>query len=1697
MVVTSVSSPMDEVIHPARAAASGAVALLAAAGVQWRLVPFDREGWSAEIPGDTVETPFGPVTIKPEAVETPEVGVSLLGLLAPTLSAPSFVVREGDSVTFYRAVLGPDGGVRGYGAVQLVGEAVRVFVTEAAPEGVSTGFLPPNAGPGILTADPDDDGDAVFKALNIPLNIGVKRGSPVKSLIVTDSALAWHLLGGGGDFLKADHGAIPPDARWITVHPNGPGSKGQPVLVVPAGKDGAMRVIGGAGGKLNMLKLRGVKSPEHYKAEAAQRSAEKRKQRKDMIATDQKLGLHEAKQKARAALFEQTQKARRQFVQTVASALGWDQEALSLDTSDLTPDAAKKATRRHEAALLKRAREAVDLQRRALVADAERRKSAGLDTVPAKPGPDELGVEDLAPGRVPDKSGISVAFGKMAKDAGLTDETVDSIEAQVAAGQGVVPDPEAASDKAKIKAALEAEMAKLEQPVDLLASIVEAEKAVDLIKQMKALRSLEQQAAKARAEVDTATVEPKAYVLSTTEPTDAEIDKLVEEQVATRQAAAFLAGAEGAGSEEDLRNHVAAGAYNAVNALQQAVGGAALVDRAAVDVLGVAGAAQVLAGRLHAAYGADAANIAAGLAEYHVAEAPKQQAEALEHAKHLQDLAAGIELGEADGAHDLVTAAALNQKRLDYIGEARAVLGQALGEQEARASLIAALESPPRETLEVSLGRASVESAVQQLYALGLTKDEFTIDKAGGNTFARINSVGLDRLASPIDHENMARVQRNLAIMKGVEDEDDWLPAGFARRPDLGLDLKPGVAPRMAGPFDAEAPDLGASLRSYIGARTADGDPPADILADIQSASFFQKVGQERAAEYAKALDAAVPTKKEGGGLVRVEDLAPVFEQYADDHVESLGGTRSTLNRQKFEPDAISQEALHRALSKEPAGTLAYKPVGDLTLSERGQLRDWFFENVAKESPEEKELRQAHEKIAAAEPEKFAVDMFGENAPNPAWADWKVEHDEAAAKAANAKLDWPRYAKMLGGPVKAIETVQDLVRSRVSEHFAEAHNTLRPHKPLAIGSTVVRNNLRHLGAVDPAEREKRIAADRALIDKLRNRVGGKYAGGTVAEKIDAAHAHEAAFGQAQMGFFASDELGEGEDGPKALGAGERRTIGHAAESMIGKMMGAVGSQFEPGKPVKLFQPTMSGPDGVKRQRAIKLIAENKRVALGAGVGSGKTAMMLGGFSHLHEKGAVKKGIFVVPSIVQGQFGAEALRFLEPGKFKWHAKPGASYEERLESYKDPGNHFTVVTHQSFRDDLLRMATEAGKAGSPEEAVTLLESMKPADRKAWMKGVLEHHGVSPDYMAVDEGHGLLDREGKDDSRMSTAIGAVSAQSPYYVHASGDPVKNDASEAHSLLQKMDPDRYADREAFMRRYGGDTIASKEALQREMARHLYTFALKPDVDIDRQQVKVGVSDAQQGALDTLESHVSALRIAAMEGKSNVEAAKAVSPHLFEGVDEASHPSIAHKVAKSIGIIKQSAVRRILDNHPASAKLDAISKAAGERKGKQGVVFAHSLDAVEAIASRLEKEGHRVIRLTGADSSAEKDAKLRKYRPDAGDPEADIIVASDAGATGANMQSGSWLAQYDTPDTAMTHAQRNGRIARIGQTNDVELLDLVSDHPHEQRNRDRLSRKYGLRDMLTSPLDGIDDSGLAFYLKQSGAIQSAAQSAML
>lgn len=1515
-------------------------------------------------------------------------------------------------------------------------------------------------------------------------------------------------------FLKASK--IPEGARWITVHPNGPGTEGQPVLI-QENPDGSAHVIGGAGGKLNYLKLRRVRKESEYKKEAEERRRAKAEERKAQRERDKEAGVLESKRKAQEDLRIKRRQHEREFIETVARTMGWEPTQLNFPEHEYThlSDAARaKLAQKHHRDLLRRAHEAVELQRQQLVTDHAARMEAGIGEVPLEAkDPETISVQDLAP--LPETTGglgFAADYKGRAEKAGLTEEELKA-EAEKAkqAKREQMTDAQrkAAIQRGETAQMIKQELANVRAPAvpDAAKTLADAKKAVDLLKAHKKLKQIQRQVREASAEIQRSAAEPKAYVIEYTASPD-EDEKIAEDlsnDLRTMQTRAFLAEYRklaGPNPEETLGKHIGVGAYNSINSLALAVGGDALVDRSVVDVLGIAGAAQVLARRIHSDLPPeDVERIADGVQEFHLQHYMDTSAEALAQARELIAAAKEVELGEAANGADLQVAQELNARRRKAIGDAQKILGQSLGEMEANAALVVALKQGKKDSFQVSLGKTGVEQAIQQARALGLQRGDYTIEHVAGDTFLTVNAAGLDRLAKPIAREDVEQIKRNLAIINGAHDEDGWLPLGIAKRPDLAMDVKPGVAPRLAEPFQP-GDDLEQSLRDYIGGRAADGDAPGDIVADIQSADFFQKVGWNRAEEYRKALDAVAPLKGQDGKMQRAEALADRFNQYADAFVERRhGGARTPIHRQQFDVDDKAVDALHRALAETPEGTAAYKQLGELSPQDQRALREFFYRHVAKESPEAGQMRAELERHEQTEPERETTDMFGETTVNPEWTEWKQRRDALAAKVNSSALTWGKYVESMRGHEKAYEAVQDLIRSRIAKSFVEHHNRLKPDAPLKLGKTVIRNNLNHLDATDPAAREARQRRERELIDSLRERVQGRYAAGGVADKLDAAREQREALEQAQMGFFSTEQAdmfggGEG-DAPKEieLAGDERHTLGHIAERQIAGMMGVVGRNFKPGQPVRLWEPSMSGGKNAARQRLVKMVDANKRVVAAFGTGSGKTLLQMAAFTHAHAQGKAKRALFLVPSIVQGQFSGEALRYLEPGKYNWHIEPGASREERIAAYKNPDHHFCVMTHQSFRDDMIHLgAKHAGV--SEKEMADRLGAMSDDERKAWMGDLLKREGIQFDFLSTDESQYTLNRAGKENSGLANVVDALSHHTPYYLMASGDPVKNDASEVFDLLRKMDPGRYTDRAAFMRRYGADTLAARDALKREMARYVYPSRIDPDVRADRQESVVPLSEGQKQALADLDRHFANARLARMQGKVDVAAMKAISPVSFDGVPEEQHEAIAKDLQQNLGILKSSAVHRVIHTHPDNPLLDDVAKKAAERKGKPGVVFAHNIESVKMIAARLQREGHRVVVITGADSAKEKERKRLMFRPEQGEAQADILVASDAGATGMNIQRGQWLYQFDTPMTAMTHAQRNGRIFRTGQKNDVELIDGVADHPEVHKARERLRRKYGLREIMTSPMEGLDDTGVAHYLKRREVAKADSQNAL-
>ena len=174
------------------------------------------------------------------------------------------------------------------------------------------------------------------------------------------------------EFLKAvDTEPEPAEGeRWISI--GEPGGK-HPVLLHPIkGHEGSYRVVGGADGELNGLRLHDIKSPEAYRQEAMAKAKEKRAAEKAELA---KLTPEQRQQKKAKQLQAKTDRreAERQFATTV---LGPEPE---IDMpADASPADIKKIVSQAHRERLKLARKiAKDAEKKVLL-DAETRMASGL-----------------------------------------------------------------------------------------------------------------------------------------------------------------------------------------------------------------------------------------------------------------------------------------------------------------------------------------------------------------------------------------------------------------------------------------------------------------------------------------------------------------------------------------------------------------------------------------------------------------------------------------------------------------------------------------------------------------------------------------------------------------------------------------------------------------------------------------------------------------------------------------------------------------------------------------------------------------------------------------------------------------------------------------------------------------------------------------------------------------------------------------------------------------------------------------------------------------------------------------------------------------------------------------------------------------------------------------------------------------------
>ena len=113
--------------------------------------------------------------------------------------------------------------------------------------------------------------------------------------------------------------------------------------------------------------------------------------------------------------------------------------------------------------------------------------------------------------------------------------------------------------------------------------------------------------------------------------------------------------------------------------------------------------------------------------------------------------------------------------------------------------------------------------------------------------------------------------------------------------------------------------------------------------------------------------------------------------------------------------------------------------------------------------------------------------------------------------------------------------------------------------------------------------------------------------------------------------------------------------------------------------------------------------------------------------------------------------------------------------------------------------------------------------------------------------------------------------------------------------------------------------------------------------------------------------------------------------------------------------------------------------------GEQAVIFTEYTDSAVWIADRLKAEGYSTRVYSGRQSNPERDeVRLAFMRGDF-----QVIVTTDAGNEGIDLQAAHVLVNYDIPWSLVRLEQRMGRIHRVGQTRPVFLYNLVASDTRE------------------------------------------------
>ena len=162
------------------------------------------------------------------------------------------------------------------------------------------------------------------------------------------------------------------------------------------------------------------------------------------------------------------------------------------------------------------------------------------------------------------------------------------------------------------------------------------------------------------------------------------------------------------------------------------------------------------------------------------------------------------------------------------------------------------------------------------------------------------------------------------------------------------------------------------------------------------------------------------------------------------------------------------------------------------------------------------------------------------------------------------------------------------------------------------------------------------------------------------------------------------------------------------------------------------------------------------------------------------------------------------------------------------------------------------------------------------------------------------------------------------------------------------------------------------------------------------------------------------------------------------------------------------------------SELQNIIKEVINEQHKKLIVFAGQIETLRYLEYRLSCEGYKAVFIDG--SVKERKKIIQRFRVD---PEINILLSSEVGGEGLDMQFCDSMVNYDLPWNPMVVEQRIGRIDRFGQKSKVvHIYNLLVKGTLQEKIYGRLLSRIGIFRECIGDLEAILDG---FLERQLGA----------